>query len=76
MTVAPRHPDQIMEDFDRGCRGLSDIDMKGVLWEVIEDLLASVKLACESHDADPKFVTMDSIYTTVVDYATNSYGDD
>ena len=78
-----RTPDEIMADFDAGSKGLADIDMRGVLWEIIEDILSSVNLAetemllayVENKDVlyseDPP-----NIYATVQDYVVNHYGDD
>lgn len=59
-----RSPDVIMEDFDAGAKGTRDVDMRGILWEIIEDILDSIRLA----DGD--------VLATVTDYVANNYGDD
>lgn len=74
-----RHPDEIMADFETGTKGLADIDIDSVLWEIIYDILDSVKLACTTYDntrhPHPQSTTMEHIHTTVEDYITNHYGD-
>lgn len=65
--IPPRCPDEIMEDFWLAANGQADFDMNECLWEIIDDILTSVKLA---EDSDNK-----NIYITVKDYVANHYGD-
>jgi hypothetical protein len=79
-----RTPDEIMTDVV----ALGAFDL---VWEVITDLLSSVKLACQRLDehhseqlvanAWPSYSAgsedaMDEVYQTVQDYVTNAYGED
>lgn len=75
MTEPMRTPDEIMTDFYAGCSGQSDIDMHAVLWEILEDVLNSVKLASTAYMKDG-YTDGGSIHDTVRDYVVNHYGDD
>lgn len=75
MTANPRTPDQILEDFETGCQGaMANMDMRAILWEVIDDIRQSYRLAMEAEDVDEG--TVDAVQDTVLDYAVNHYGDD
>ena len=75
-TTTERTPDKILADFDAGCMGTADVDMRGVLWEIINDILDSIELA----EAEARFVSDESphyrgVHSTVQDYVINHYGD-
>lgn len=79
-----RTPDEIMSDFEAAALGLADVDIHDVLWEIIEDVLHSVKLTQESFDAAVKanediFLgdpgELPNFYVTLRDYVVNHYGD-
>lgn len=70
-----RHPDEILTDFDAGAAGKADVDMREVLWEVIDDVRHSFALAMEC-DERVDDATAYEIEVTVLDYVTNHYGDD
>ena len=70
-----RTPDEILTDYDRGCRGEADIDMREILWEIIDDIRSSYALAMECHERIDDQTAHD-ITITVEDYLANSYGDD
>lgn len=56
-----------------GAAGGDDIEMRSVLWEVIEDVCHSYKVALNAiTDAD----TAEAINTEVLDYIANHYGTD
>ncbi len=64
-----RTPDEIMADFDKATQGQADIDPRDILWEVIYDILDSVKLACD------ELVSIEDVYPVVSDYVSTNYGD-
>lgn len=68
-----RNPGDILNDFDNGAAGLDDIDMRAVLWEVIEDVCQSYQLALGEILDDNSAA---EINTIVLDYLTNHYGTD
>lgn len=73
-----RPASEILADYDRGCRGEADIDMRAILWEVIEDVRESYGLAIKHERAIsmyPDDLDFDSIEASVSDYLTNNYGD-
>ena len=66
-----RHPDEIMKDLEVALEG-SSFSPHELIWEIIEDILHSVKLA----DApSPDHNVGSPVYDTVVDYVTNHYGE-
>ena len=68
-----RTPDEIMADFDIGCQGRADIDMHGILWEIINDILDTVDKAVTTGTMEVnKILIMEEIN----DYVANHYGDD
>lgn len=67
-------PDGLLQRFDDGCRGQADIDMRGVLWDILHDVQSSYRLAMTV--AGVAVTLVDEIETTVEDYLANSYGDD
>lgn len=69
-----RTPDELMKDYDDGCKGLRDIDMHSILWEIIEDIQDSYLLAMErSGIVLPRRIQIEAI---VSDYLASHYGDD
>lgn len=73
-----RTPDQIMADFDRlPLTTLRRADVQALLWDVLEDVLDSVNLACQTYDRAEcgDYSTVDDIYYVVKDYVTNHYGE-
>lgn len=74
-----RMPDQIMGDFDIATRGQADIDPREVLWEVIDDIRSSYRLAME-HALKGLGVDwpnlVDEVQDTVLSYVSDAYGDD
>lgn len=77
-TSTPRTPEQILADFDAGCRGEADIDMRAVLWEVIEDLLDSLG-RYEAWDFEESATPAEIVRQCkgmLTDYLVNNYGDD
>ena len=47
-----RTPDEIIEDIDDSIRGIGDSDVWTGIWEIIEDILDSIKLAETAAQAD------------------------
>lgn len=70
--IPSRPASEILADFDRGCRGEADIDMRAILWEVIEDICTTYRLAI---DATTTERTLQRIERDVDDYLANNYGD-
>lgn len=77
-----RSPDEILDAFDAGSRDRivlvpRQIDMRGVLWEVIEDILDSLGryASWKFDDASPPAVVKEC-KAMLTDYVTNAYGDD
>jgi hypothetical protein len=68
---AARTPDEIMDDFDAGCRGQADIDMHAVAWEIMEDVQSSCALAMKEAGVPAGVVA--SVMQTVSDYLMNHY---
>lgn len=66
-----RTPDELMKEFDDGCRGLSDIDMGSLLFEIIDDVVDSVYVALVDAEVEERA----EIIKTVYDYVGNHYGD-
>jgi hypothetical protein len=60
-----------MNDFDAGCRGLADIDMHAVLWEIFGDIQSSYALAMERADVPAKVAAR--IGATVTEYLAKHY---
>lgn len=87
-----RTPDEILTDFDAGCQGLADIDMREILHEVIADIADSAQLAIRTQFADmirqglpstPDVVVVlmadlfaSEVGDTLENYIVNHYGDD
>ena len=77
----PRPPDEILNDFGQGMRGQADVDMFGLLHEVIEDIQSSYRLAMEATRDQPHNVDrigmdiINEVEGTVSDYVTNHYGE-
>lgn len=66
-----RMPDEIMADLDRGIRGVADIDVMDCVWEIIDDILDSVRLADERQTGTETL----EVWATVTDYVSTHYGD-
>lgn len=71
-----RTPDEITETIDDLLMGRDDhdTDVWSCIWEIIEDILDSMKLA-ESKNIMHTTVNYESIHTTVQQYVINHYGD-
>lgn len=69
----PRTPAELLADYDDGCQGRRDIDMRAILHEIIEDVRESYRMAIagETHQR-----VLDRIDNEVDDYLANHYGDD
>lgn len=67
-------PDELLDRFDAGCRGDSDIDMRGVLWDILADVVDTMRLALENDGVLSGSAL--TVYLTVQDYLVNNYGDD
>lgn len=80
--MSNRTPDEILDDFDAGSRDRvvlvpRQIDMRAVLWEVIDDIRYSYRLAME--DCTTVTITpeaIDEVQDAVLNYLTNNWGDD
>lgn len=68
-----RHLDNILRDFDAGCSGSADIDMRAILWEIIADVTDSYAKAMKS--AYISIATQKEITDTVDAYLVHHYGD-
>jgi hypothetical protein len=68
-----RTPDEIMADFDRAAKGQADIAIHDALWEVIEDIQDSYRLAMEG--AGLTAAQIEEVSGTVSGYVVNHYGD-
>lgn len=74
---AHRVAQAILDDFDAGCRGEGDHDMRGLLWEVIEDIRLAYRVAMiDALDTAPADQIIATVESTVNDYVVNNYGDD
>lgn len=60
-----RTPDEIMTDFHAAVTGTADLDPVALLWEILEDVQDSYKLAGASTETQ----------ITVSDYLANHYGE-
>lgn len=69
----PRTPDEILTDYDRGCRGEADVDMRGILWEVIADVGSSYELAMQGMQLGQDIIA--EVNNEVGDYLASHYGD-
>lgn len=70
----PRTPDALLADFDKGIKGQADIDMYDVLWEILDDVRSSYRLAMKMHDFHDDYV--EDVDKTVFDYIVNHYGEE
>jgi hypothetical protein len=68
-----RSPDEMLADFDAGAQGTKDIDMRGILHEILADIQDSYTKAMLAHGASD--VTAKTVTTSVTDYIVNHYGD-
>ncbi len=68
-----RSPDEIMSDLDQAIRGLADLDTKELIFELIDDLRSSYRLAIAPYLADPGSAA--SIEAEIDDYIAHHYGD-
>lgn len=90
-----RRPDEILAILDSAqehldeCRGKHVYDLRSLLWEVIEDVIDSARLAAYNavmnydgvppHHVDSTVMgdcVAEEVVGTVTDYVTNHYGDD
>lgn len=69
----PRPSHQILTDYDDGCAGRRDIDMRAVMHEIIDDIRSSYKLALKGVVPDR---VIEAIEQNMDDYVANHYGDD
>ncbi|KQU35771.1 MULTISPECIES: hypothetical protein [Nocardiaceae] len=68
-----RSPDEIISDLDQAIRGLADLDTKELVFELIDDLRSSYRLAIAPHLVDPGAAS--AIEAEIDDYVANHYGD-
>lgn len=70
-----RTPDQIITDIDNVLAGKDSVDNAWLyIWEIIEDILDSIKLAEAVQDNDRDFVRAgEDVHDTVKDYVVNHY---
>lgn len=66
-------PEQLLQQFDAGCQGTADIDMRGVLHAIVADIQDSYTKAMLAHGASA--VTAKAVTNVVNDYIANHYGD-
>lgn len=71
--LQPRSADEIISDLDQAIRGLADLDTRELVFELIEDLRSSYRLAIAPHLPT---TTAAAIETEITDYIGNNYGDD
>ena len=69
-----RTPEQLLQEYDDGCHGRADVDMRGILHAIIADVQDSYTKAMLAHGASD--VTAKAVTTEVTDYIINHYGDD
>lgn len=69
-----RSPDEIMSDLDQAIRGVADLDTRDLVFELIDDLRSSYRLAIAPHLSDASAAA--AIETEISDYIANHYGDD
>jgi hypothetical protein len=62
-------PDRLIENFEEAAFGRNDSSISDCVWDIIYDILDSVKLALG--DAP----NAEEVMETVEDYLTNSYGE-
>jgi hypothetical protein len=67
-------PSELMERFLDGATGRQDIDMVGVLWDILTDVRNSYKLAMAAVNVSKEGIR--EVDLTVLDYLTNNYGDE
>lgn len=68
-----RTPDEILADFDAAAKGQADLSIRDLLWDVIDDIRDSYRIAMGAYIEDP---TADKIQAVVDDYLSTHYGDD
>ncbi len=67
-----RSPNEFLPELLAGIKGEADIDVIDVVWEVIEDVMDSFRLAL-SQDERVTSETVDDVLGTVEDYIPNHY---
>jgi hypothetical protein len=73
-----RHPDEILRDIKASVAD-NPGDYKlihGYIWEIIEDVIDSAKLALTSLEYGLMTEELDEVIITVEDYVSNHYGDE
>lgn len=66
--------DELLALFDAGAQGRADVDMRAVLWDILDDVRRSYRLALREAGVMPPIAH--SVDQTVEDYLINHYGDD
>jgi hypothetical protein len=66
-------PDELLEAYDRGCRGQADVDMRRILHEIIQDVRHSTRLAMASAGIPEQ--TVIQVDAVVDNYVANHYAD-
>lgn len=69
-----RTPDELLTDLDSRFERLEVEAGRAILWEIIEDIRSSYRLAITNRYGENE--TTLSIETEVTDYLVNHYGDD
>lgn len=72
--LRPRKADDIIGDLDQAIRGLADLDTRELIFELIENLRSSYRLAMAPHLTHAAAAT--AIETEITDYIANNYGED
>lgn len=72
--LQPRSPDEIMSDLDQAIRGVADFDTRELVFELIDDLRSSYRLAIAPHLVDTSAAA--AIETEISDHIANHYGAD
>jgi hypothetical protein len=70
-SITPQTPEQLLADFDAGSQGVSDVDMRSVLWAIIADVKDSYRRAMSGISPD----AAEAIQSEVDDYLAAHYGD-
>lgn len=72
-----RHPDEILKDIKGFTDGSNDDydRLHGYIWEIIEDVIDSARLAVDSLEC-LESDEVEDVVTTIEDYVSNHYGVD
>lgn len=72
-----RTPDEILTDIDTvAATSVDGPDLRNLMWEVIEDVRSSLRLAIDNTQEPLTDGQKQEIWLTIEDYVVNNYGDD